>query len=266
MLRFIALDGIRLIDSEGAPIDDVLARPVSLALLACLTFGRPIGPQRRDRLAVLLWPEKPHEQARHALCQAIYGLRLRLGSEVITSRGSEELAVNGNALRSDVREFWQAVEEKDRARAVRLYHSPLMQFFHLRHAAEFDHWLDSERRTVADAAFRAALGLVDGALTRRDVQGALEWALAARRIHAFSEAATRWVMALLALQGRRVEAIETYRDFRARLMQELELEPGPTTEALAARIRTGSLGPAELDRVRGSGDDASVLSSLRALY
>lgn len=247
MLRLKAMDGVRLLDAEGAAIDEVLARPLRLALLAYLAFARPLGPQRRDRLAVVFWPEHSHDRARHSLCQAVYGLRGALGPDVVESRGSEELRVNPLRLESDVGQFWSAIDDGDLPRAVALHRTPLLTHFHLRHSGEFERWLDDERRSVARVAFNAARRLLEGTLSANDLAWALHWAEAARRIQPFSEAATRWVMALLSLQGRRVEAMELFHTFRARLNRELELDPGREIRALAERIRLDSLEASQVD-------------------
>jgi DNA-binding SARP family transcriptional activator len=250
MVRFIALDGIRVLDECGDPVDDVISRPLWTALLAFLTFGRPIGPQRRDRLAALFWPEHSHDSARHSLCQAVYGLRRCLGCDLIGSRGTEEVFVDRTRVASDVEEFWAAVEAEDHVRAVGVHRSPLMQFFHLRQAGEFERWLDDEQRVLVETAFRSTRRLVDRALTEGDCAGALRWAQAALKLRPFSEAAARWVMALLAFEGRRVEALQLYRTYAFRLGEDLDLEPGPRTLELVGRIRAGSLGGDPFEQLR----------------
>lgn len=252
MLRLNALDGIRLVNADGDPERAVAAKPLRLALLACLAFARPFGPQRRDWLTVLFWGEKSEERARHALSQALYGLRRHLGTEVVRSIGCEAVLVDRAQFTCDVCDFWQAVERREWARVVELHRTPLMEHFHVRSAGGFDRWLDDERRAAADAAFAAASRLVARAWSEGDVAEALRWARAARTLEPCSEAATRWVMALLALEGRRVQALQVFRDYGVRLRRELELDPDPATLRLAAKIRSGCPDDVEVAGVRPS--------------
>ena len=62
-------------------------QPKDVALLAYLVAARPRGPQRREILVSLLWPETGERRARNALNQALHRIRKALGPGVVLSRG-----------------------------------------------------------------------------------------------------------------------------------------------------------------------------------
>lgn len=109
----------------------VLAQPKRLALLAYLAAARPTGFHRRDTLLGLFWPELDQERGRAALRQAIYTLRQALGSDVIITRGDADIAINREALTSDVVQF-RARLAGEPANAVTLYRGDLLNGFFLR--------------------------------------------------------------------------------------------------------------------------------------
>ena len=109
MIRFRALGSADLRDDDGNELRAVLSRPGQLALLAYLALARPRGFHRRDTLVGLFWAETGQDQARNALRQAVHRLRHELGTDVIQSRGAEELSVNSAILWSDVTAFDDAL-------------------------------------------------------------------------------------------------------------------------------------------------------------
>jgi DNA-binding SARP family transcriptional activator len=100
----------------------------------------------------------------------------------------------------------------------------------------YAHWAEDLRRTYDGRVLGARLDLAEAALAERDYDAALLQAEAAISLDAFGERAHRTRMLALYGVGRQYEALETYRAFRARLDDELGLEPTPSTRALEAAI------------------------------
>ena len=96
---------VELHDADGKQVLQVLRQPKRLALLTYLALSRPYGFQRRDRILLLFWPDSDEGRARAALRKSTYVLRQALGSDVIQSRGDDDLAVDPKLLWCDVREF-----------------------------------------------------------------------------------------------------------------------------------------------------------------
>ncbi|MGH7543500.1 MAG: AfsR/SARP family transcriptional regulator, partial [Gemmatimonadota bacterium] len=240
MSRLRVLGVVDLEGRSGSTLDEVLAQPKRVGLLAYLALARPHGYQRTDPLLALFWPDLDATHARAALRQSVYFLRRHLGAEALLSRGrGEELSVSPD-LWCDAVAFETALEEERREDALGLYRGPLLDGFHVTGAGEeFEHWLDAERRRLELRAERAALELSQAAERDGDRDGALRWARRALALEPLDEAAARRLIGLLDRLGDRAGALHAYEEFAARLEAELGVAPGPETERLAAGIRSG---------------------------
>src|SRR5918996_3983322 len=104
MIRLATLGEIELRHADGRPISSVLQQPRRFGLLCYLAVA-DATLVRRDTLIGLFWPEKPEDDARHDLSQAIHYLRRALGASVIQGGGSEGFGIDPAALSCDAREF-----------------------------------------------------------------------------------------------------------------------------------------------------------------
>ena len=135
-----------------------VTQPKQLALLLYLALAEPSGPQSRESLMALLWPEADDESTRHSLRNTLYGLRQALGEGAIVARGEGYVELDPAMVRCDaveVRALLAAERWKD---ALAGWKGDLAPGFHVSGAPEFEHWLDEQRaalrRGVADAAWR----------------------------------------------------------------------------------------------------------------
>jgi len=238
--RLRVLGAVDLEGGSGSTLDDVLAQPKRVGLLAYLALARPHGYQRTDPLLALFWPELDAAHARAALRQSVYFLRRHLGAGALLSRGrGEELSVSPD-LWCDAVAFETALDEERREDALGLYRGPLLEGFHVTGVGEeFEHWLEAERQRLELQAGRAALELSQAAERDGDRDGALRWARRALALQPLDEEAARGLIALLDRHGDRAGSLHTYEEFAARLETELSVAPAPETERLAARIRSG---------------------------
>lgn len=111
---------LRADDGELAPPASKRAR----AVLAYLALNP--GPQARGPLAARFWPDVLDESARASLRVALTELRRALGpaaAYVVATR--DTVALDGADLRVDTREFHEALEEGDAARALEACSAPI---------------------------------------------------------------------------------------------------------------------------------------------
>ena len=90
-MRTFRLLGTIELTADGVSLEDVLRGPKRVALLAYLAIATPRGPQRRDSLVALLWPELDQERARAALRHTLYHLRRALVADGGARRGCARL-------------------------------------------------------------------------------------------------------------------------------------------------------------------------------
>jgi DNA-binding SARP family transcriptional activator/TolB-like protein len=237
MIELRTLGAIDLRNEDGAELRSVLVQPKRTAIVAYLAVAAPRGFHRRDSLLALFWPEQDAAHARNALRQALHGLRHTLGENVLTSRGDEEVGLEASQCRCDVWDFEQALDAGDLERPVGLYRGPFLGGFFLGGAPEFERWVEAERNRLSRLYAGALEQLAQAAETRGDVPGAVQWwsRLAGHSPHT-SRVAVRLMWAL-DTTGDRAGAIRHADQHAARLRADLDAEPDPEIEALAAQLR-----------------------------
>jgi DNA-binding SARP family transcriptional activator len=126
------------------------------ALLAFLALSR--GPQRREELCALLWPDAAPEAGRNSLSAALSSLRRELGDDLVCAdRNFVRLAAG--AFATDVAEFDAALRDGNFARAVELFSGPLLPGFD----EEYFHLLCGEYEEKARGAFNARIHELESA-------------------------------------------------------------------------------------------------------
>jgi len=241
LLTLRTLGSLTLRDSAGNEIATILSQPKRCALLVYLAVASPRGLHRRDTLLSLFWPERDDAHGRNALSQGLSYLRRNLSANVIIGRGPEEVGLASDTIRTDVEDFESAIEDGRWADALDLYGGDFLRGFHVGDAWGFGEWLEAERERLKEAAAGAGWTLAQeqikgGALVNAERTGqralSLVWS---------DETPVREFIQSLAGAGDRAAAIRFYEKFRARLRDELELEPSQKTIEVAEAIRNGGL-------------------------
>ena len=211
-------------------------QPKRLALLAYLAAARPFGPHRRDVLTGLFWPELDDTRARAALRQALHGVRKTLGTDSISSRGLESVALSREFLTCDVWQVETAVAAGRHDRVLELYSGDFLLGLHVSEAPAFEHWVDGERARLRGIATTSAWILADNSARTRSNE-LLPVVRSALALSGFDERSLRRGMRILADAGDRASAIAVYERFAADLRRELEVDVDPETHALATELR-----------------------------
>ncbi|HEY7767379.1 BTAD domain-containing putative transcriptional regulator [Longimicrobium sp.] len=220
----------------NGPVRGRAAHKRRVALLAILAVarGRPVG---RERIIGLLWPELTTEAARHNLSESLYVLRKELGEGSVSAPAAGDVALNPEAVASDVAEFQDRLEAGDAEGAAALYRGPLLDGFFVGDAPEFERWIDGERDRLARMHATALEGLAQAAEDEGSAIRAVDWW---RRLAAHdpfsSRTALRLVRALDAA-GERPSALRAAETHAAMLREELGVDPDPDLLALVVRLR-----------------------------
>jgi predicted ATPase/DNA-binding SARP family transcriptional activator len=218
---------------RGEPLPRVRTRSVEwLLALLVLRHGRAVN---RSWLAGTLWTESSGSQALQNLRHDLLGLRKALGPESdrlqAPARGSLAIDLSGAVV--DVLQFDAAIQAGDEAalrNAVELYTGPLLE-------SCVEEWAFSERQTRAEQCLTALERLADGAAARSEHREAIRYLRRAEALDPLRDSLPRRLMASLAAAGDPAAAIQTYRDFRLRLQEELAAAPDEATTRLFHEIR-----------------------------
>ena len=191
------------------------------------------------RLIDDLWGEDPPESAANTLQSYVSKLRRELGREAIATRaGGYEVPIAADSF--DLREFGRLVadaRDAPSAEATNLLRSAL-SLWRGAPLAEFAEqpWAGPAAARLEDlrlAALERCLELELDLGRHTDVLGEID-ALVAE--HPLREQARRLQLIALYRSGRQADALETYRQARALLVDELGIEPGPALREVEQAI------------------------------
>jgi len=229
----------------------VRRRALTLLKILLLRYGQPV---HREELLDLLCPEMEFEAANNCLNVAVHYLRRGLDPQADAARLSRFIQRNreyywfdtGSPHRLDTREFVQTADlgiqleaaGQPRAALEAYQHAITLYGGDLLAEERYSDWCALEREYLRERY----LNVLRRAARLHAVLGESEAAEASYRralqVDATLEDVHRALMELLWHAGRRDEALRQYRECRAILARELEVEPSPETEVLRQQIAT----------------------------
>jgi DNA-binding SARP family transcriptional activator len=237
VLSLYTLGGAHVADESGVALGGAASQRRVLSLLAVLAVAGESGISR-DKLVGLLWPEAEEERARHSLTQALYVARRALGIEELFILGPTSVRLNLDLLVCDVCEFEAELDEGKLEAAVARYEGPFLDGFFLGSSAEFERWSTSQRERLEVRLVQTLEELASRAEAANEYGRAVEWRRRLATLRPLDSSAVVRLMSALAGSGDRAGAIQQARLHATLLHHELELDPDPVVEALAARLRT----------------------------
>lgn len=219
----------------------------------------PVG---RSELMLLLWPEKPEEEARRFLREHLSKLRTELPDHDLLNADRELVWLDFNRVTVDVQEFNNLLNANRRtahlvarneplpiqvyqelARAVNLWHGEdFLAGFEYPDTDGYDQWMSQNRQTLEMSRQFCLLRLADHAAAVGNLEENLQWMkLAVRRDEFNADLHFAILNDLLGL-GRQAEAAAYY-DYLRDLYQEDEGLPAVLAQ-LAGRLEKPRSGPA----------------------
>jgi DNA-binding SARP family transcriptional activator len=236
-------------------------------VLVYLVLARPRGLHSRDTITALLWPEADQTGARHALRNALHGIRQALG-EVIVTAGDGHVGVNRDLISCDAIALEADLAAGMWAEGVARYTGELLQGFHVAEAPEFERWLDAERSRLHDSVYRAAITSAESSRARGDIAGAVVASRQASALAPDDEVSLRRLMEILSVAGDRAGALREFDRFVARADDDYGVQPGPETLQLARSLRVAVAPSARAPRTdfaEPTGSSVQSLTSGKAL-
>jgi DNA-binding SARP family transcriptional activator len=216
-------------------------------LLKVLVLARS-KPVTAELLADCLWPDGLPTRPADQLAVLVSRLRSALGSDALV-RSDAGYALTVAWLDLDAMAL--LVDESRRrlaagnttsaamaaSAAVTLARGPLLP------EDDDASWAETDRAVAARVAAAARRVSAEAALASSDLVGAALLAQGALDADPFDEPALRTLMRALAMSGRPASALASYAEMRARLAEELGVDPTGETEALHGAILMGEALP-----------------------
>lgn len=172
MLQLDALGSLALRRADGGATGPLLTQPKRVAVLLYLALARPRGYHARDTLLGLLWADSDQSAGRHALRNALHGIRATLGEDVIVTRGEGQIGIDPALLGCDIWAFEAALAAKAFEQAVGHYRGDLCPGFYVTGAGEFERWVEGERTRLRTLAVEAARQWVESSRAAGDPEAA----------------------------------------------------------------------------------------------
>ncbi len=177
----------------------------------------------REGVAEAMWPEADGKKQRNNL-----GVQLNLLRKLLEPWGVATYLNEAGLMHfeSDVDELRSATEARDAERVLGLYRGPLAPGVEVQAVADERNALHEH---VIEVLHAAAL---ESASAPSEHEAAIRYLKRVLELEPLHEEALRALLALLAKLGRNREAQRHYARFRSLLLDEVGLEPHPTTSAL----------------------------------
>ena len=265
------LGEVALVASDGSHVP--LPGSRQAALLAALA-ARAGNPVPASRLVDLLWGDSPPENPSAALYSAVFKLRSNLatasGRDLLLRRESGYL-LDLEASDLDAAEFDRLVEEaRDLSapaaaevlgRALALWRGPAYGEHADTGIAQLEALrLEELRRTAVE---RRGTALLESGRPADAVAVLQPFVVE----HPLREGARAGLMRALHADGRTVDGLDQFHQFRAHLAEELGLEPSPALQQVQAELlRTGSPAPGHTPPTTSHGHVDAGLSGMQVHY
>jgi DNA-binding SARP family transcriptional activator/tetratricopeptide (TPR) repeat protein len=224
----VRLGGGLRVEADGVELPPPASRRAR-AVLAHLALHP--GPHTRAQLAARFWPDVLDESARTSLRAALSELRRALGpaaGHVVATRGT--VALDGDDLVVDARDFEQALDRRDPVGALEACRTPILDGFE-------EDWAREARQAHAER-LAEALELVARAST--DPAEAVRLTREQVALDPLAEEANRRLIERLAQAGDRAAALAAGQRFAERLRTTLAIPPSRETRALLDQLRRGA--------------------------
>ncbi|MBX3013070.1 MAG: AAA family ATPase [Caldilineaceae bacterium] len=255
----LTLFGTFQLTLDGAPITRFRSQREVALLVYLAVEARQAHP--RERLAGLLWPDKPEATARQNLRQTLMNLRTLLNDDqrpiplLLTERNTVQW--NGNSSYTlDVETFRKQLAacascphldlatcadcQARLSEAVALYQGPFLSNFAFSDSDLFEEWLLLTREHFQQQVLQTLSLLSASAFAQGHWAKVEQWARRQVTLDPLHEPAQRYLIQALTNKGDRGGALSHFENFAAYLQRELGVEPSPETLALIEQLRTNA--------------------------
>lgn len=226
-----------LADGQRLELGHARQRCVLASLL--VDVNRPVSV---DQLIDRVWADEPPHRARNALAGYLSRLRQLVGDagDVQISRGPAGYTLTADALSVDLHLFRHFATEAracaDPHEATAFYGRALDLWRGEPFAVLDTPWVNDVRNAVEAERLSVVLDRNDAALRAGRHTELLDELVAALRSHPLDERIAGQLMLAQYRSGRQADALDTYRQMRDRLIDELGIEPSPPLRQVHQQI------------------------------
>jgi DNA-binding SARP family transcriptional activator len=233
-LDLFTLGGLRFM-LEHEPVMHLRSRTAEALFVYLVCQGRPLP---REWLAEFFWPERTHATSLVNLRVALHRLNKTFAAHLVVTRQSVGLR-DDQLPHLDRADFERLLAQGQPREALGVYRGDFLRGFHLPGSPAFEAWAHEERDRLHELALGAYQELALQHAASAQTDEAIRLARGLLQLEPYHEPTQRLLLRLLAQGGRRQAAIEGFESFRARLLDDLGLEPEEASLALLEQVRSG---------------------------
>jgi DNA-binding SARP family transcriptional activator len=232
-------------------------RRKAVALLAYLALEG--GPQTRDFLSALFWPDFDQSKAFANLRHTLWELQQTIGEGLLINE-RESIGFDPNAdLSVDVQQFEDLLsksfsQEKLTNRvsylsdAVKLYRNHFLSGFSLKDAPEFNEWAFAQSEELRRRLSQALITLSEAHRSLGQAEQAIPYARRLITLDPLNESFHRQLMQVYMQAGQHSAALKQYQACEQILRKELGMDPQPETRDLYKKIRKREIKPLQVEK------------------
>lgn len=232
----------------GEPIWSAPTGPVQMpgrkpAALLWYLAAHPDTTFGRSQLASLFWGAQSESEAKANLTKSLSRLRLVLPVWPVEKTRETVVWRTHAAVRTDLQAFLDLTAEGSLPalrEAVGLWRGPFLAGAEVPGCPEFEQWLLAEREALERRLLQALAALAGDAAAAAAWTDLEAWCEQALAVDQLQDRFHRWLMLALAGRGDRNAALAHYNRYRQLLLDELGVEPDPSTTALRDRLLAGA--------------------------
>ncbi len=244
----ISLFGNLEIERNGKPVQGFASRKAQ-ALLAYM--ARNSGLHARERLATMLWDDRPQDRSLGNLRVVITSIRKQLGPFVTITRQSVGLNresaiwIDTNQFEADVLQILgdspsaSMLDHQSSAQleeALTLVTGEFLHGFNIRNAREFEAWATFERERIQHRVMTALEVLLDAYLDQRQYQKGIPWAQLLTRLEPLHERGHQQLILLLHGNNQRNAALAHFESMAQLFEDEMSITPSAESVQLQQQI------------------------------
>lgn len=232
------------VDGHRLDIGHARQRCVLVALLTDVNHPVPV-----DQLVDHVWSDRPPHHARNSLAGYVSRLRNLLGAAegVVIGREPGGYVLAAEAMSVDLHRFRHAVRQAracpEPVQAAELFDQALEIWRGEPFPALDTPWINNVRNSLAGERLSVVLDRNDAALRVGRHSELLVELAAAHAAHPLDERLAGQLMLAQYRGGRQADALDTYRQMRQRLAEELGVDPSPSLDQVHQQILSGESQP-----------------------
>jgi predicted ATPase/DNA-binding SARP family transcriptional activator len=234
MLIVKTLGGLKL-SVNGEPMGNLGSHKAE-AILVYLAVKT--GPQNRNTLAALFWPDSAENQALTSLRVALSLLRRDLEEYLEISRQAVEIKP-GTEVYLDLADLILKLSNGQMEQVLEIFQGDFLEGFFIRDCLEFEDWRLLQQERVRRLVISGLHAAISTSIEEKDYQKGQHYAQRLLELDPLDELAHRKSMLIYALDGQRTRSLDQYDHCEAILQAELGVEPSQETRLLYTQIQRG---------------------------